>query len=98
MILSLRQSATRFPILFQSKPKQTRMIQVSGDFLTQGWRMCSTRFKKKFAVFLVLFGVGWGVRGVCVGCAWGVRGVCVGCLLFFGSRRGDCWFVAAVLA
>ena len=38
----------------------------------------------------------WG--GVCVGCAWGVRGVCVGCLLFFGSRRGDCWFVAAVLA
>jgi hypothetical protein len=62
--------------------------------------MCSTRFKKTFAVFLVLFGVGcaWGVRGVCVGCAWGVRGVCVGCLLFFGSRRGDCWFVAAVLA
>ena len=51
--------------------------------------MCSTRFKKTFAVFLVLFGVG---------CAWGVRGVCVGCLLFFGSRRGDCWFVAAVLA
>ena len=54
--------------------------------------MCSTRFKKTFAVFLVLFGVGcaWGVRGVCVGCAWGVCCFLVHGVVIVGSLL-RCW-------
>ena len=44
------------------------MIQISGDFCRQGRREWWPRFKKNVAVFLVSFGVGWGVRGLCVVC------------------------------
>ena len=41
------------------------MIQISGDFSTQG-RKVSFPFQKDVGVFLVSFGVGWGVRGLSV--------------------------------